>query len=174
MNDNELINIFIIEDNRLFMLTLKAHIEIAFVNQKMKIYCFETGEACMDKFKEVKPQIAILDYHLNSITPDAANGIKILDWIKKEHKETFVIMLTANDNIEIASKSFTHGASDYVVKSETQFKKINYSLFNLIKILEVNAEAKGYKRLLVASFIGIAIIFSAVVLIQVFAPSLLD
>ncbi|HET6245183.1 MAG: response regulator [Bacteroidetes bacterium] len=94
MNDNELINIFIIEDNRLFMLTLKAHIEIAFVNQKMKIYCFETGEACMDKFKEVKPQIAILDYHLNSITPDAANGIKILDWIKKEHKETFVIMLT--------------------------------------------------------------------------------
>ncbi|HET6245100.1 MAG: hypothetical protein H0V01_10555 [Bacteroidetes bacterium] len=83
-------------------------------------------------------------------------------------------MLTANDNIEIASKSFTHGASDYVVKSETQFKKINYSLFNLIKILEVNAEAKGYKRLLVASFIGIAIIFSAVVLIQVFAPSLLD
>lgn len=124
-------------------------------------------------FKKKKPQVVILDYHLNSKYPDAANGIKVLNWIKKVNMETDVIMLTSDDNIDIAVLSLKHGASDYVVKTETKFRKINYSLFNLFKMIEAKKEAKGYKRLVGLMVLCIALMVGAVIAIQIFAPSLL-
>jgi DNA-binding NarL/FixJ family response regulator len=172
MNKKNQINIFIVEDNKVFMLAMKADIESAFKNNDIKIHSFETGEACMKNFKDEKPQVVILDYHLNSKNPEAANGIKVLDWIKKENSETSVVMLTSDDDIAIALKSFKHGASDYVVKTETQFRKINYSLFNLFKVIKANNEAKRYKNLFIGLSLSIALLVGGVIAIQLFSPSL--
>ena len=146
MNTNTPINIFIVEDNKVFSLLLKSDIENTFKDKSLNIQLFETGEACMQKFIEEKPHVIILDYHLNAKYPDAADGIKVLDWIKEKSIETFVIMMTANDNIDIAIKSFKHGASDYVVKTETKFKKINFSLLNYFKMMEAMLDSMNYKR----------------------------
>ena len=40
-------------------------------------------------------------------------------------------MLTSDDHIDIALKSFHHGASDYVVKAQNQFEKINESILKI-------------------------------------------
>lgn len=146
MNKKDQINIFIVEDNKVFTLALKADIETSFSNMPIKVHTFETGEECMKKFKEEKPQVVILDYLLNSRTPNAVDGIKVLDWIKNTNNDTNVIMLTSDDKIDIAIKSFKHGASDYVVKTETQFKKINYSLLNLLKFIKAKNDARMYKH----------------------------
>jgi DNA-binding NarL/FixJ family response regulator len=164
-------NIFIVDDNKIFTLALKADIENAFVDMPVKVQSFETGEKCMEKFKEEQPQVVILDYHLNSKYPDAADGIKVLDWIKKENPETNVIILSVDDNIDIALKSFQHGASDYVVKTETQFRKINYSLINLFKIMEAKSYERRYKYLVVGVFICIALLVGAVIAMQIFNHS---
>lgn len=154
------IDIFIVDDNKVFSLALKREIENSFHNIFLKVYTFETGELCMEKFKEVTPHVVILDYHLNSNIPDAADGLKVLNWIKKENRQTKVIMLTSDDNIDIAIKSLKHQASDYVVKTETQFKKINYSLSNLLEMVEAKNETKRYKVLVLALFL--CIVFMAV------------
>jgi DNA-binding NtrC family response regulator len=173
MNPKKQINIFIVEDNRIFAMALKADIETAFANMPITIHSFETGENCMKKFGEIKPQVMILDYNLNSKIPAAADGMQILDWVKKQNAETNVIMLSADDHIEIALKSFKHGACDYVVKSETKFSKINYSLFNLFKMLQAKAEAKRYKRLLNILFISVALFIGGLISLQIFSPQLL-
>jgi len=159
--------IFIVEDNKIFTMALKADIETAFKKIPLKIHSFVTGETCMLKFKEEKPMVVILDYHLNSKYPDAADGIKVLDWIKEESPETAVIMLTSDDNIEIALKSFKHGASDYVVKSETKFRKINYSLFNLIKMTEATKNAKKYKNIVTVLFLCTAFMLGVIIAIEI-------
>ena len=146
MNPKKSIYIFLVEDNKTFSMLLKAAIESSFDKIPVKLHVFETGEACMVKIKEVKPQVAILDYHLNSKCPEAADGIEVLKWIKKESLDTYVIMLTSEDNIEIALKSFNNGATDYVVKTETAFKKINNSLSNIFKIMDAKSESMKYKR----------------------------
>ncbi|HEY0029393.1 MAG TPA: response regulator [Bacteroidia bacterium] len=171
-NDNQ-INIFIVEDNTVFRLALKGDIETAFPNKQIKVHAFETGEICMLEFKKIKPQVVILDYNLDSKHPDAVDGIKVLDWIKKEEKKTAVIMLTAQDSIEIALKSFKHGASDYVVKTETKFRKINNALFNLFKTMEAKREASFYKRLTLVFGACIVVLVAAVFTIQIFAPTIL-
>ncbi len=174
MNTEKQVNIFIVDDNKIFLLALKADIETTFRNKRIKIQSFETGEACMRKFEEEKAQVVILDYHLNSKFPDVANGINILDLIKKECNETNVIMLTGDDNIDIAIKSMKHGAADYVVKTETKFIKINYSLSNLFKTMEAKSEARTHKRIVMVSFLVIALFIGGVIAIQIFAPSLLQ
>src|ERR1035437_6562087 len=125
MNTKNQINIFIVEDNKVFEQALKLNIENAFESVPIKIQSFETGEKCMENLMQVKPELVILDYYLNTKYPYAADGIEVLDLIKKENPSTNVIMLTTDDNINTALKSFHHGASDYVVKTGNQFQKIN-------------------------------------------------
>ncbi len=174
MSKSNQINVFIVEDNELFRLTLKSEIESTFIKMPIKIHSFGTGEDCMKKFKEERPQVVVLDYNLNSKQADAANGIKVLDWIKKENPETNVIMLTGEDNLEIALKAFKHGASDYVVKTETKFRKINYSLFNIFRTIEAKKEARSYKKLSVLLFFCLALLVGFLIAIQVFGPSLFN
>jgi DNA-binding NarL/FixJ family response regulator len=167
------IDIFLVEDNQLFLLALKADIEATFKNMTIKIYSFLTGEACMQKFTQVMPQVVILDYYLNGKYPNTADGIKVLDQIKKENLGTCVIMLTNNDHIDIALESFHHGASDYIVKTATKFKKINYSLSNIFKIIEAKREARRYKFWVFILCMCIAFLIGGLIAVQVFAPSLL-
>ncbi|HBX49610.1 MAG: hypothetical protein A2275_09790 [Bacteroidetes bacterium RIFOXYA12_FULL_35_11] len=173
MDTGKQMKIFIVEDNNVFALALKADIKAAFIQKNVKIHTFQTGETCMDKFKELKPDVVILDYHLNSKFTDAADGIKVLDWIKNENKEAYVIMLTGDDNIDIALKSFKHGAADYIVKSDTKLRKIIFSLFNLMKIMEAKRDAKRYKNVLIATSLGIAVIIGVIIAFGFFSPSLL-
>lgn len=161
------ISIFIVEDNQLFLLTLKADIEKAFVNMPIRIYSFENGEECIGRFNEKKPQIVILDYHLNTKNPLAADGIQVLDWIKKENPETKVLILTGDDNVDIALNSFKHGASDYIVKTDTQFRKVIYSLFNFFKLLEAKNETRKYKFIAIILFVSLALLIGRLIVLDV-------
>jgi serine phosphatase RsbU (regulator of sigma subunit) len=113
---------------------------VAFENLLIKIHSFETGEKCMEGFMEVVPDLVILDYYLNSKSTEAADGLQVLEKIKMDYLETSVIMLTSNDHIDIALKSFHYGASDYVVKTESQFKKIKDSISNIFANKELAFE----------------------------------
>lgn len=173
MNIKNQINIFIVEDNEIFRIALKSDIENTFTKMPIKIHSFETGENCMERFKREMPELVILDYHLNSKFPNAADGIKVLDWIKKESPETNVIILTSDDHIDIAVKSLKHGASDYVVKSETKFKKINYSLLNIFKMIDAKRETKKYRNIAIGFFMCFALMVIGVFVIQMFYPTIL-
>ncbi|OFX25658.1 MAG: hypothetical protein A2033_12440 [Bacteroidetes bacterium GWA2_31_9] len=140
------IHIFIVDDNKTYLLALKSSIETAFLNTQITIHSFETGEACMNKLNIINPKIVILDYLLNSKISEAANGLKIMEWILKECPETNIILLTNEDNIEVAIKSFKYGAYDYIVKNESQFMKINNSLMKLFNIMRANSEVNRFKN----------------------------
>ncbi|MBU0486347.1 MAG: response regulator [Bacteroidetes bacterium] len=173
MNNKKLTKIFIVEDNKTFTAALRADIESSFYNEPIAIFSYLTGEACIADFKKEKPQIVLLDYHLNTKEPDAANGLAVLDWIKKENNSTFVVMLTSEDDIDIALKSFKHGACDYVVKSATLFRKVFYSLFNIIKIMEAKREAKRYRYIAIGVILCIALLVGGVIAVSIFSPVLI-
>ena len=155
MNSKKQIDIFIVDDNKLFVLAMKSAIENAFKNTQVKISSFDTGEACMEEYREVMPELVILDYSLNSKDKDAMNGLEILEQIKKINFATSVIMLTSNEEIDIALKSFHHGAADYVIKTDRHFNKINDSISLIFakKELEFQNDTKAKKavELLIAS-----------------------
>ena len=88
MNIKDQINIFIVDDNKVFLLALKAYIEGSFKEKLIKIYTFETGEKCLESFTEIMPDLVILDNQLNSEITDAASGLEILSKIKIQKPRT--------------------------------------------------------------------------------------
>jgi DNA-binding NtrC family response regulator len=173
MKNKATVDLFIVEDNAVLSKALQADLEITFAAKPLRIHLFENGVACMEQFAKIKPPIVILDYHLDSKSPDALNGIKILDLMKRENDDVEVVMLTSEDNIAVAIKSFQHGASDFILKSETQYKKINNALYNLLKMRDMKSEAKQYKGLAIGLFVSIAVIIGGMIIIEIFAPTLL-
>lgn len=87
------------------------------------VTCYGTGEELLQKLSEM-PDIIILDYYLNSIDKNAANGIDTLTAIRKRHVPAHVIMLSSQEHYGIALQSLQRGAEQYVIKDEDCFDKI--------------------------------------------------
>lgn len=128
MKNKSKIKLFLVDDDALFLKSL----EIQFLDHAdFEIETFATGELCIDNLSK-KPEVIILDYHLDGIDKTAMNGLDTLDKIKKFDNEIPVIMLSSQDKIDVAIQCMHHDAADYVVKSETAFirlKKIITSIF---------------------------------------------
>lgn len=133
MDNNHKIKLFLVDDDALYLKSL----EIDFLQQAdFDIETFETGEECLNHLSH-NPDIIILDYHLNGIHENAMNGIETLDKIKSFNPEIPVVMLSSQDKIEVAIDCMHHKASDYVVKSETAFlrlQKIITTIFSYNKM----------------------------------------
>jgi len=84
---------------------------------------FSTGEECLKHIHE-KPDVVVLDYYLNTVSRDAANGIEILKVIKKFDPSVHVIILSSQEHYGIAVQSIQKGAEQYVIKDEKAFEKI--------------------------------------------------
>ena len=126
MKSEQKIKLFLVDDDAVF---LKLQ-EIEFLEfPEFSVETFATGEMCLANLSH-KPDVIILDYHLDGIDKNAMNGIQTLDQIKSYDIDIPVIMLSSQDKIEVAINCMHHKAFDYVVKSETAFlrlqKKINF------------------------------------------------
>src|SRR6478735_9152376 len=104
MENKEKIRIFLVDDDVLFLKLL----EIEFMQQAdFVIQTFSTGELCLKHLSD-KPDVIILDYHLDGIDPSAMNGIDVLDKIKLVDKDIPVIMLSSQDKIDVAVNCIHH------------------------------------------------------------------
>ena len=143
MNSEYKITIFLVDDDALFLKSL----EIEFLNYpKFAVQTYATGELCLTALadKSNKPEIIILDYHLDGINENAMNGIETLDKIKANDPKMPVIMLSSQDKIDIAVDCMHHKASDYIVKSETAFVRLQASMENIFKYQRMQKELGWY------------------------------
>mgnify|MGYP006185033015 CR=1 FL=1 len=116
----EKIHLFLVDDDAVF---LKA-LELEFLAlDEFEVETFATGELCIASLSH-NPDVIILDYHLDGIDKNAMNGIETLDLVKKYDFDIPVIMLSSQDKIDVAIKCMHHHATDYVVKSETAFLRL--------------------------------------------------
>src|SRR5438552_2865427 len=106
------IPIFIVDDDKSYLYSLGFHLK---KDIKCKIYCYETGEDCLKNIY-LNPSIIILDYFLNSENKNAINGLEVLKKIKKLKPETYVVMLSGQETLQIATNSLKSGAFTYVIK----------------------------------------------------------
>ena len=117
---NDKIKLFLVDDDVDFLKLLKIQL---LQQHDIVIETFSTGELCIEHLSS-NPDIIIVDYNLDSIEKGAMNGIQTLDKIKSLNADIPVIMLSAQDEIDIALKCMSHKAFDYVVKSATDFLRL--------------------------------------------------
>jgi DNA-binding NtrC family response regulator len=124
------------------------------------IRVFDSGEAAMEQIQQLKPEIVVLDYHLNANNPGAKNGIEVLKQIKQINSQTKVIMFSAQDNINIALESMRNGAYDYIIKGETAFNKMETTVNRLGEMHKLEAVNTAQKRTItfLAVIIGLIVL----------------
>src|SRR6187402_1584941 len=140
MNTSDKIKLFLVDDDALFLKSL----EIDFLEHgNFEIETYSTGELCLANLSN-KPDIIILDYHLDGIDKNAINGIATLDKIKAFNPEIAVIMLSSQDKIDVAIDCMHHHAIDYVVKSETAFVRLQKIISSLFELNKMKKELNWY------------------------------
>lgn len=112
--------IFVVDDDDMMAMALEDHLTRHTLHE---IHIFTTGEECIKNLR-LQPDIIILDYNLNSIEKEAANGMKILEAIKKLNRDVPVILFSSQDAYSVALQSINKGATQYVIKDEHAFDNI--------------------------------------------------
>jgi two-component system, OmpR family, response regulator len=134
------IKIFLVDDDAVFLKSL----EIEFTHHTdFTVETFESGEECLAHLDE-KPDVIILDYHLNGVNENAINGLETLDKIKAFNPEIPVVILSAQDQIDVAISCMHHKAFDYVVKSETAFLRLQKNITAFFHYERIERELKWY------------------------------
>lgn len=149
-------NIFIVDDDPMFLKALELSISsrMSFA----KVFSFRTGEACLQHMK-IKPDIVVLDYYLNTEIPYAWNGIDILKQIRKISMRTKVIVLSAQDSLNVAIECMDNGAYDYVSKTNSGLMRINNIILNIAKDKELNGSVYRVYQVIFLVLMILAIIY---------------
>lgn len=160
---NHWTNLFIVDDDRLMITTLKKHLQDKF-GSSIKISTFYDGDSCIEKVNE-ETDIVILDYFM-----EGKNGLETLKSIKEINPKTEVIMLTSNDSMAVAMKSFRMGAKDYVIKGEDPWEKVtklvNHIVTTSIRIIVREFGISEYMGIFLLTFFSIGVIVLLVLLLE--------
>nr|WP_315192879.1 response regulator [uncultured Flavobacterium sp.] len=128
------------DDDLIFLKVL----EIEFLKHgDFDIETYETGELCLKNLLN-KPDVIILDFHLDGVNKKAINGLETLDRIKQLSPDIPVIMLSSQDKIEVAVSCMHHKAFDYIVKSETAFLRLQKAIETIFKYQKMEKELNWY------------------------------
>jgi DNA-binding NarL/FixJ family response regulator len=133
MENEKRINLIIIEDNALFATALKQYLLTGFekIQIRANIQMFKNSETCLDWISHIgniKPDIIIMDYFLNSQYNESVDGLKAMFNLKLVKPNAEVIFLSSQDKVEVAVEALRMGAFNYIVKNEHSFKNVFESI----------------------------------------------
>ena len=129
-----------VDDDVVFLKSL----EIEFIQHAdFTIETYSSGELCIKNLNH-NPDVIILDYHLDGIDKLAMNGLETLDKIKGVNPDIAVIMLSSQDKIDVAISCMHHRATDYVVKSETAFVRLQKIITSIFSYKKMEKELSWY------------------------------
>jgi two-component system, OmpR family, response regulator len=153
--------IFIVEDDPLCQEMIKNELQ---TNGYDKVIVFGNGEECLGNLFKM-PKIIMLDYHLEG----SINGIQVLKEIKSINPDIQVIMLSAQEKLEVAINSMKYGAYDYIVKNDVAMKRIKQMVDKIVKwneLLFENAQFKKNRNRVLAA-VGVLIVMAVVLKIMI-------
>jgi two-component system, OmpR family, response regulator len=118
-------------------------------NSERNIRTINSGEDLL-RTLDTDPDVIFLDYNFDMAGATAMDGLQILQEIKKRKPKVEVVMLSAQDKIDVALNTMKYGAFDYVIKGETAFHRAENALANILKRNELQNQLRFYKRFAVS------------------------
>ena len=148
MNSKNKIKLFVVDDDSIYL----KLVEIEFLQYPdFTLETYATGEICVENLSHA-PDLIILDYHLDGIDKNAMNGIQTLDAIKAINPGIPVVMLSAQDQIEVAINCMHHKAFDYIVKNETAFLRLQKVITTILDTQKLEESLEWYMERMSSRF----------------------
>lgn len=112
--------IFIVDDDEMLTMAMSDYLSREAAHD---ISVFHSGEDAVKHLAD-RPDVVNLDFYLNTVKEDAANGLEILQAMRKHLPNTRFIMLSSQESYTKAAQTIQKGAEQYVIKGEDAFEKI--------------------------------------------------
>jgi two-component system OmpR family response regulator len=112
--------IFIVDDDEMLTMAMTDYLS---KEGHSDIRVFHTGEDCVKHISE-NPDVVILDFYLNTVEKDAANGLEVLEAMREQLPKARFIMLSSQESYSKAAQTLQKGAEQYVIKDGEAFRKI--------------------------------------------------
>lgn len=116
--DKELI-VFIIDDNLPYLNLLKKLLE----RPNFSVFTFNTGEECLE-YLQLQPDLVIIDYHLDSVDPNAMSGDKIAEVIEQRVPKAEIILISADSKFNLISDLHLASTRNIIYKDDDAIVKI--------------------------------------------------
>lgn len=122
--------VVIIDDDPAFSIMLKDYL-IGACDFNAEL--FDDGEAFLEHYRPDDRRIIILDYYFAN--KQSMDGLSVLRKIKAINIHATVIMVSVQDNIELAIDTMRNGATDYFLKSnQTVFANVVSSIIKTLRL----------------------------------------
>ena len=130
------LKILLIDDENIICWSFRKR----FANQGFDVITAETGEKGLALFEKHDPEIVFIDNKLPSM-----QGLEVLEKIKQENEETFIVFMTAYGTIEKAVKAMKLGAFEYLNKPYS-FEEVELILENIKNKIKIDNEVQLLRR----------------------------
>lgn len=119
--------VFIVEDNFVFSYVLETALK---EQENYKITTVASGEDCVELLVN-NPDVIVLDYNLEK----GLNGLETFKIIKAKLPKTPVIVLSGQNDIQVAADLMKIGAFDYIEKRNTEMaiEKLRGSILKALR-----------------------------------------
>ncbi len=128
-----MIRIFSIEDDLLFGKMIKAALE---KEPNYDVTVFRSGEDFFNHL-HLHPDIVTIDYNLPGMT-----GLEILKKINNYDSDIAVILVSGQQEVEVAVEAYKHGAKYYVIKNAETFTELSFCIRNLTADINLKKEVE--------------------------------
>jgi DNA-binding NtrC family response regulator len=135
--------IYLVDDDPLFLnIYSKIIQQLGYEN----LHLFASGTECLDHLDK-QPALVFLDHSMDDLT-----GFEVLNKIKRFNPNIFVVIISAQESIEVAVNALKYGAFDYIIKGENEVKRIA----NVLKRIElIEKELRQTKPTLIQRILSI-------------------
>lgn len=131
------LKIFLVEDDPFFGEVLKYHLKL---NPDFDVHLFQSGKECIANLY-LKPDIICIDFGLPDTTGDL-----LFQKIRSINNTIPIIIISAQEDIEIAVNFLKNGAKDYIVKGEHAKDLLWNSIIKVRENLELVDEVVELKE----------------------------
>lgn len=120
--------IFIVDDDRFHLEIMRQILKTQGMDE---VALYESGIDCLLEIHQ-NPQIVFLDHQM-----DVYSGYETLRKIKRHNPNIFVVMVSAQEELQTAVNALKHGAFDYLQKDEKLEEKIEIVLKRIEEVKEL-------------------------------------
>ncbi|MCG8578039.1 MAG: sigma-54 dependent transcriptional regulator [Flavobacteriales bacterium] len=129
--------IYIVEDDKWYSELLRHHLEL---NPDYHVKVFEDGTSFLKALPE-SPNVVCLDYSIPDI-----NGAKLMKRIQEISPSTSVIIISGQEDIQVAISLLKQGAYDYLIKDENTKDRLWRSIINIRESDQLKKEVTQLKK----------------------------
>jgi two-component system response regulator AtoC len=129
--------IYSVEDDNIYRRLIRHKLSM---NIDYQIEIFDTAESLLSNIYN-HPDVVVLDY----VLPDMGGDV-VIQKIKEESPDSLIVILSSQDDVEVALETLRNGVYDYIVKNDHALDRLKISINNAVKQIEVNKELTQLRK----------------------------